>query len=177
MGTAGDPSSIYTAKEKATHKNLLRARLAGVTKPRRLAAHFFWAQQNKELVKALKEGEEEEEEEKPKKKKKKRSSKKGKSAEGEPADEGVESEEESSRKKSNGVLANYQALCKSEFEKLDKAEQKEWKELAELDLAAKSELYAAVTNGKATTTPQFRQQWVLIPLIDNFTEGKSLLGA
>lgn len=62
------------------------------------------------------------------------------------------------RKKTNG-LATYQALCKSEFEKLDQAEQKQWKELGELNLVEKSERYTAITKGESmTTTPQFRQQ-------------------
>lgn len=156
MGTGGDPSSIYTAKKRAAHKVLLRARLAGVTKPRRLTTHFFWAQENKDTIKALKEGEEEGEEEKPKKRKK--TTRKNAKAKTDSEDAAEESEEESDKKKSN-VLANHQALCKSEFEKLDEAEQKEWKELAELDLKEKSEIYTAITQGKSSiTTPQSRQQ-------------------
>lgn len=159
MGAGGEPSTIYTAKEKAAHKSLLRARLAGVTKPRRLTTHFFWAQENKETLRALKEEEEEEEEELPKSKKrktKKRVSKKD--AEAEPAVEDSDREEDLSKKRSN-VLANYQALCKSEFEKLDEEEQKEWKELAELDLAEKAETYIAITKAKpSSATPVFRQQ-------------------
>lgn len=155
MGTGGEPSTIYSAKEKSTHKILLRARLAGVTKPRRLTTHFFWAQENKETLKALKEEEEEEEEDFPKNRKKK---KRGSKKEAEPAEEDSDREEDSGKKKTNG-LANYQALCKSEFEKLPEAEQKEWKELAELDLSEKAEVYDAITKAKSsTTTPQFRQQ-------------------
>lgn len=157
MGTGGDPSSIYTAKERNAHKVLLRARLAGISKPRRLTTHFFWAQENKETIKALKEAEEEEEEERPEKKKtKKKASKKAKAKADD--EETEESEEESDKKKTN-VLANHQALCKSEFEKLDDSEQKEWKELAELDRTEKSEIYTAITKGKSSiTTPQSRQQ-------------------
>lgn len=158
MATGGEPSTIYTAKEKAARKSLLRARLAGVTKPRRLTTHFFWAQENKETLKALKEEDEEEEEDLPKIKKKKTKKKVSKKdAEAEPAEDS-DREEDSSKKKAN-VLANYQALCKSEFEKLDEGEQKEWKELAELDFAEKAETYTAITKAKpSTTTPVFRQQ-------------------
>ncbi|KAE9396612.1 hypothetical protein BT96DRAFT_941599 [Gymnopus androsaceus JB14] len=109
-------------------------------------AHFFWAQENKEAVRALKKEDVEEEVEKPKKKKKGKKEKKEAEKE---TEEGVESEDESTtKKKSNGVLTSYQALCKSEFEKLDPSEQKEWKELGELNLAHKSEMYTAITKGQ-----------------------------
>lgn len=159
MPSSGESSSIYNSKEKGTHRILLRARLAGITKPRRLAAHFFWAQQNKETLKALKEEEETG-------KKKTKSDKKGKKkSKGGAVEEHDESKEDSSKKKSNGALTSHQALCMSEFEKLDEAEQQEWKELSELDLVDRSLLYTSVTQGKAVATPQFRQQWVYMLLI------------
>lgn len=170
MGTGSQTSSIYTAKEKAANNTYLRARLAGVAKPRRLTTHFFWAQENKEAVKALKEEEVEEEDDKPKKKRKR--GKKGKKDAEAETEERIESEGESAvKKKSNGVLTSYQALCKSEFEKLDASEQNEWKELAELDLAEKSAMYTAITKGQAvTTTPRFRQQWVDLSLFVTFAD-------
>lgn len=164
MISGSDANPIYTAKERSAHKVLLRARLAGVTKPRRLTTHFFWAQENKDLIKALKEEEgEDEEEDNPKENR--QGSKKGKKVtEAEAADE--ESDEESGSKKKRNGLARYQALCKSEFEKLDEGDQREWKEMADLDMKTKSEFFRAITKGKGdptTMTPEFRQQCVSLP--------------
>lgn len=155
MGTSTEQSSIYTAKEIASHRNLLRARLAGVVKPRRLTTHFFWAQGNPDIIKALREGDNEEEET-DKTSKKKKAGKRGKRNTGTEAEE--DDEEGSERKKTSG-LTKYQILVKSEFEKLSQAEQQEWKEMAELDLSEKSERYTAITKGEdSTKTPEFRQQ-------------------
>lgn len=165
MPSSGESSSIYNSKEKAAHRILLHACLAGITKPRRLVAHFFWAQQNKETLKALKEEEEEAGEEEIGKKKTKSDKKGKKKSKGGAVEERDKSKEDSSKKKSNGSLTSHQALCMSEFEKLDEAEQQEWKELSELDLVDRSLLYTLVTQGKAVAMPQFRQQWVYMLLI------------
>lgn len=159
MGSGSERGPIYSAKETTAHKYVLRARLAGVAKPRRLTTHFFWAQENRDLIKALKEeGNEEEEIATKKSTKRKTRQRKKRELEGDPADDEAGGEEPVERKNANG-LANYQALCKSEFEKLDQEEQKEWKELAELDLAEKSERYTAVTKAQSmTTSPEMRQQ-------------------
>lgn len=155
---SSDTPSIYTSKERAAHKVLLRARLAGVTKPRRLTAHFFWAQENKEIIKTLKEEDGEGEEEDRQKKLNQRGKQKGKQANNGSGDED-DSDEDSGKKKNSNGLAKYQALCKSEFEKLDEETQREWKEMANVDLTAKSELYTAITKAdRNTLTPQFRQQ-------------------
>lgn len=156
MGNS-ERSAIYTAKETSSHKTVLRARIAGVVKPRRLTTHFFWAQENQDIIKALKEEGNEEGSEDPKKIKK--GNRKGKRAAAAASASDVDEDEETSERKKTNGLTSYQALCKSEFEKLDETEQREWKEMADLSFSQKSERYTAITKGQSlTTTPEFRQE-------------------
>lgn len=158
MGTNSERSTIYTAKETTSHKYLLRARIAGVIKPRRLTTHFFWAQENQDIIKALKEEANDEGNDDLKKIKTKAGRKGKKGTDSASTSDVGEGEETSERKRFNG-LTSYQALCKSEFEKLDEEEQKQWKEMVELSLSQKSERYTAITKGEALTkTPEFRQE-------------------